>query len=1352
VVNPTVDGGVQQDVHTERDLAVATPDLAVGRQQVLGSGPEIQGRPPGEARHQVVVGDIPVEPSCYLPRAGLLAELDRAGPRVSVIYGATALPGLGTTQLAAAYARAKLEAGWRLVAWVNGADTDSLLAGLAAVADATGLADEDPGPDSTASAAMVRHWLETDGDRCLLVFDDVSDPAALEALIPARGAARVLITSMRRPTANLGSAVPVDVFSAAEASAFLARRTGLDDEVRAAAVATALGHLPLALALAAPLIRGQRHGYGRYLDRLQTMPTEGSLTGDDGQPYLNGVVRAVLLSLATIRAADKTGMCARVMAIMAVLSSAGVSRELLHVAGRAGVLAGGGRRVSADLVDQVLESLQDWSLLTFSLDGQTVMLHRPVAQVVRNGLIRRRRLGAVCWVAASVLEAHAIAVAGSHDRPAVRRIPQQVAALLDNTADLAEEEADDELAEIVLRLRFISLYHLIELGDSAPQAIAAGEPLTADLEQMLGPGHPDTLNARNSLAAAYLAAGRVADAIPLFEQTVAVFQRELGPDHPDTLTAQNNLASAYQDAGRVAEAIQLYELNLAERERLLSPDHVGTLNSRGNLAAAYLAAGRAAEAIPLLEQTLAGRQQVLGADHPDTQTSRKNLARAYQDAGRAVEAIPLLDQTMTGRNRVLDPDRPDGQVIRKKLATGYRDESLGGTAIPSLDRPSAARESQAAAAAAAAKVLPATLRRPPADPAGAALGVGFRRPPADAAGRLLSDRATGSHARLADISPPRRTQEAPVKDVGHDREVVAAIAAGDLAAIAVAYDEYAADLYGYCHWMLHDPADAAEALQDTFVLATAKLSERYEPVKLRPWLFALARNECRRRTRWTKPATDDEPDAVNQRAGRSPRADEADRPADEANRPTGQVDRPNGQVDRPTDAVGELADATVQFRAVSESPDATVQFRAVKASPDATVQFRAVSESPDATVQFRAVKESPDATVQFRAVKASPDATVQFRAVRESPDATVQFRMLNPLVDATMQFPVVSESDDATDGLADVNGYLGQAELRALIRSILADMKPREREVIELSFRHDLFDYDLAIALGMSVSRAHALAARTRARLEKSLGALRTALAGRQACPVVGELLADWDGQLTEQTRDLVAWHIEQCQTCINHARGALRPTVLSALLPPAPLPPELREKALSRCSSTSEDAVAYRRRVVRRAESTLAALFSQAIRRVSWHNIRANPGAVVATTAVAVWVAAAVSVTLLTFAGSRAAHAQPTPPTTSRPAPSQAAQTSAGTSSRSPGTAAATATARTSPSARPSPHVYVPPPVRPSPTPDASKSPSRSPSPSPSPSRSPSPSPTPSPSPSRSSSPSPSPSRSPSRSPSPNP
>ena len=210
---------------------------------------------------------------------------------------------------------------------------------------------------------------------------------------------------------------------------------------------------------------------------------------------------------------------------------------------------------------------------------------------------------------------------------------------------------------------------------------------------------------------------------------------------------------------------------------------------------------------------------------------------------------------------------------------------------------------------------------------------------------------------------------------------------------------------------------------------------------------------------------------------------------------------------------------------------------------------------------------------------------------------------------------------------------------------------------------------------------------------------------------MLGELLADWDGQLTEDTRDLVSWHIGECQTCAHHGWGALRPTAFSRLLPLAPLPPELREQVLSLCTSAAEDAVAYRRQVTRRAESIWFARFSQASRLLSWDSIQAHPGVAIATTAVAVRVVAAVSVTLLIFAGSHAAHAQTLHSTSSYGANVHAAQTSSTASSKSP---AATAAARTSAAARSSPTVtqrapYVSSPVQPSP--QASRSPSPSPS-----------------------------------------
>ena len=82
-----------------------------------------------------------------------------------------------------------------------------------------------------------------------------------------------------------------------------------------------------------------------------------------------------------------------------------------------------------------------------------------------------------------------------------------------------------------------------------------------------------------------------------------------------------------------------------------------------------------------------------------------------------------------------------------------------------------------------------------------------------------------------------------------DSEVVAAVVAGNPEGLAEAYDRYASPLYTYCRSLLREPADAADAVQDTFVIAASRLAELRDPNRLRPWLYAVARNECHRRLR-----------------------------------------------------------------------------------------------------------------------------------------------------------------------------------------------------------------------------------------------------------------------------------------------------------------------------------------------------------------------------------------------------------------------------------------------------------------------------------------------------------------------
>ena len=88
-----------------------------------------------------------------------------------------------------------------------------------------------------------------------------------------------------------------------------------------------------------------------------------------------------------------------------------------------------------------------------------------------------------------------------------------------------------------------------------------------------------------------------------------------------------------------------------------------------------------------------------------------------------------------------------------------------------------------------------------------------------------------------------------------DAQLVTAYLAGDQNALASIYDLHASGLYDTAAAMLSDRHDAADMVQDVFCIAAERLSQLRDPNRLKPWLYAVLRNEVYRRTKKRKRAT-----------------------------------------------------------------------------------------------------------------------------------------------------------------------------------------------------------------------------------------------------------------------------------------------------------------------------------------------------------------------------------------------------------------------------------------------------------------------------------------------------------------
>ncbi|TWJ21315.1 RNA polymerase sigma factor [Micromonospora endolithica] len=82
-----------------------------------------------------------------------------------------------------------------------------------------------------------------------------------------------------------------------------------------------------------------------------------------------------------------------------------------------------------------------------------------------------------------------------------------------------------------------------------------------------------------------------------------------------------------------------------------------------------------------------------------------------------------------------------------------------------------------------------------------------------------------------------------------DTALVEAVRRGERAGLEGMYRRYADRLYTYARSVLREPEAAADAVHDAFLTAGQRIGQLREPARLRPWLYAIVRNECHRQLR-----------------------------------------------------------------------------------------------------------------------------------------------------------------------------------------------------------------------------------------------------------------------------------------------------------------------------------------------------------------------------------------------------------------------------------------------------------------------------------------------------------------------
>lgn len=604
------------------------------------------------------------------------------------------LGGLGKTQLAVEYAW-KYEAEYpNGVIWLT-ADQDIAAQLTRLAVEAKWVA---PESEHRTKLEVAEHRLRTYSG-CLIIFDNLEDPASIEPYLPLPGANPHLLATSRNEQ-PLFTPITLDLLTETESLALLVQEAdrpiqGAEEEEAATAVARELDGLPLALEMAGAYLLHRGLGWRQYKELLDRNP--------------RAALRQSLLASFTRHEAD----------IYATLKvQEGVFKEEPYLENILDVLTwSGAAPMGVPLLSALLKVNETDLLGALSLGEKLRLLEKQVAEA-RFGihrLVRKVRQDELPlaqrrdWVETISQNLGDWFAANRRDFSDLSKFESEIDHLR-----AWQENSQEQSSPHASRLTWLQAYPPFHRGHFADSEVwirrafalfeeqqTKNKELEAwlwndlatlqgklgryqeDIEysqrsldirmEVFGDRHPDTAFSFSNIGLAYGHLGNAKAQLDYQLRGLELRSQVLGLHHPETIISFQNVCTAYKDTGEINKALDYGEKALEGFVNLFGGQSREVARLLGTIGTCYFSLGDHEKALSYFQSDLAITLTVLGDQHPDVATSLRSVGRGYIKLGDREKALEYLQQALGICLKSLGEQHPSTAATLREIGVVYEE-------------------------------------------------------------------------------------------------------------------------------------------------------------------------------------------------------------------------------------------------------------------------------------------------------------------------------------------------------------------------------------------------------------------------------------------------------------------------------------------------------------------------------------------------------------------------------------------------------------------------------------------------------------------------------------------------------